>query len=433
MPGPEDVAIALKSPYYGLVFLALASQAYTDENKKSSIAQCIYIALTAFDPSTGTNFTPPLPASGLAGPSGASVPPLPGNWSLDWGPAISDDNSNVIYIASYRAPGPNNQGRPYFFSVVIRGTDTSAGFSGLMTQLAEDLRAFNTVSFADTLANGVPNPAERDRAIMAGTIANGSAQGFALIANLKSRLNHGGPPPGMGKSMNVAEALLALTEPFEAGTMPVVVTGHSLGACQAQIFAAYLGWQLNAAQPMIAHAFAPPTPGFADFVQTYQTWCPTSFFWHCEYDVVPYAYVTLPAEPGRDKIRGLEWAKANLWSAYRWPAGAQDQNGNGIGGNPCPSLPEVLVLLIDGLDPLISEQYARPTIGLMPLTGAIPMPQTVIQGMLDNMNETSGDTTSGLTQLMWQHFPPNYSERMAALYADQLAAYQWTSYYRKTS
>src|SRR5215210_2063812 len=161
-PTPAGMLAAWQSPYYGMVFLGLDIQAYTAENDWAEISQGLYVALTQTQPGTNDLYTPQLPGLGQEGAS--QTVPMPGSWSLDWGPANgvngTGDNSNVFYIASYRAKGNPNyaDGAPYFFAVAIRGTDAKVQGAALLQQIGQDLRDFNLWSWANLLSGADRGP-----------------------------------------------------------------------------------------------------------------------------------------------------------------------------------------------------------------------------------------------------------------------------------
>ena len=213
----------LSSPYYGMVFLGLANAAYTSEGD----AKAIYSDLHAvFD---SDSYLPKLPDVGQAGVEEPRS--IPGNWLLDWGPAVAEDNSNMLYIASYR----DSNNSPLFYTVCLRGTDTSSGVEGLIDQIKQDLDDFSLQSWQKVLAdNSALNLKAKPVETQAGKISIGSRDGFVKLAGLKAKLTL------EGDELILASALKALLDKQMA---PVVVTGHSLGGNQTQVVAAYLDWQ----------------------------------------------------------------------------------------------------------------------------------------------------------------------------------------------
>ena len=245
--GPSNQpGVVVPPAYYGMVILGLANQAYSAQGSAWNVIQStLYTAITE------TKYTPPLPSPGQ--PGVASPTPLSGTWSLDWGPANGQngdgDNSNLIYIASYRAQNNSNyaQNAPYFFVVSIRGTDTSVTGTPLYQQLLQDIRDFSFYSWSDLLAGKcyhqpvpppilpperltVPTPNTQDTSALSGNVATGSSLGFVRIANSSAPLNDGQPPSNNGTALTVVQALNDLLGNYP-GT-PIVVTGHSLGACR---------------------------------------------------------------------------------------------------------------------------------------------------------------------------------------------------------
>jgi hypothetical protein len=441
---PAEMLAALQSPYYGMVFLGLATQAYAAESDWSEISQALYEVLTQPNPATGDPYTPQLPGLGQAG---ASQPvPIPGNWSLDWGPANgvngTGDNSDVLYIASYRAKGNPNypDGAPYFFAVAIRGTDSQVQGPALWQQIGQDLFDFTLWSWPKLLSGAdhqllggnlsVPTPNTTDVSSLSGKVAHGSLLGFVKLANSSAPLNNGQPPSqATGSAVTVLAALNQLLSQYP-GT-PVVVTGHSLGGCQTQTMAAYLGWQLGAGTshdvPVIPQAFAPPTAGDQDFINTYQALCPNGFFWYNTYDLIPYAYITMTVNGQRES--GLAYANQNLWQAFTWPSGSQWPTGNDISGQPGPPLPPYMSALIVKLGGLLPSVYQRPNIGLMPLQGSMPQPQAVQVFLQGLGGHWVGDPpTASDAQIAWQHFPASYFQLMWQQYPDSLVHYSITTY-----
>jgi len=70
-------------------------------------------------------------------------------------------------------------------------------------------------------------------------------------------------------------------------TVPLVVTGHSLGAALAQAVSSYLAWQMagafttanqTACGLIFPNVFAPPTIGDTSFVKLYDTIFPIQLF-----------------------------------------------------------------------------------------------------------------------------------------------------------
>jgi hypothetical protein len=429
----------LSGKYYGMVWLGLASAAYTSEGKKDPW-QITLDMQTAFDPANG--YLPPLPELGQenAGyPGSPSLKTVPGSWRLDWGPAIAGDNSNLVYIASYRKPN----GDPYFFVVGIRGTDTcpdeldNFGF-GLLNQLAQDLKAFKLQPWDTYLTKGIskddittigppPNPTGQgiDDAPDGG-VANGTMEGLDKIANLLPAQpeNHGGAM----LLKPIAETLMSLVGSNE---YPVIVTGHSLGGCQTQVMASYLQWQFpNCA--VIPQPFAPPTAGDDTFID--QGLFNRGQFWVNQLDLVPYAYGTYfdngEVVADGDKL-ALVWAKDHLWKDDLWP----DTRDHG------PDLPDAISIAINtavatGLnDDLKNKSYARPWSRVVtmppatdPQTGKYLLPDVAyVEALLKAVHIGNVDPRGSLAQLLWQHFPPCYQIRLWECCRADLVYYDYKS------
>lgn len=431
-PSAAQILAALSPPagnptapaYYGMVVLGFAAQAYTQQGAAwSTIQSGLMTAIT------NTQFTPALPSPLVALSQGATVA---GTWSLDWGPANGPngdggDESNLVYIASYRALAGNPNyaaGAPMFFVVGIRGTDTADKLIPLLQQLAQDVRDFKPLPWSGVLNSGsVPTPNTTTPATLPGNIANGTSLGFIKIASSMALLNGDSAIAKKNTGLlSVAEALKALMPAGSA--VPIVVTGHSLGACQTQVMASYLAWQFPQ-NTVIPYSYAPPTAGDSDFINGYSNQCPAGQFWFNEYDVVPYAFLGVPGSQ-----TGLAFAAQHLWASYRWPQGSILVGSNtDYSGQPAPPLPSAMVDAISLLGPDIPTVYARPGNGVFGLAGAIPSPQ-VIAMLLQSMGGSLGSQSAvgGLAQLVWQHFPPCYRNLMLAQYGSQLAPFKFAAY-----
>src|SRR5688572_21896895 len=97
------------TPYYGLVWLALAQLAYTDES--AAVIRDVNSALPK-----AVAALPPLPA-----PPGTTAPAAWCSWGVDWGPCVADDNANLMFAATCRDAA---SGLPIVSAICIRGTDT---------------------------------------------------------------------------------------------------------------------------------------------------------------------------------------------------------------------------------------------------------------------------------------------------------------------
>jgi Lipase (class 3) len=387
---------------FALVWLGLASMAYIQSGNKNNAV----IAKTlryAFNPSDGAIYAPPPP-----NPSGTGA--LTGYWQVDWGPGITGDNSNLLYLVSFRQgrrPEPSTQapGAPYFFAVAIRGTDTHSGPLALIQQIAQDFNAFTLTSLKDTLA-AAPNPAQMRGFPDGGSIAHGSAGGFQRMAALTA--SYADPKTLAAKTGTIADVLLAMADAYPG--VPLVVTGHSLGGCQTQIMAAYLQRQLGPrGMTLYPNPIAPSTAGNRDFAAYYSTTFPGGHFWFNDKDIVPCGFANLDET-------------LKLWQTCAWPPGSRNPvTGADVSNAPgpaCPALLTDLVRLVGWEIKLL--HYARPSVGLEALQGTIPTPDTLYRFLRGSDPSASDDALKakamdGTTMLMWQHFPPAYYEQMAAI------------------
>lgn len=385
---------ALRTTYYALVHLSLANLAYASENDGKSVVSAVTAILA--DP----NKLPPLPAPPDADNRGAAPLPIDGYWKLDWGGDIGD-NTNGVLIMSFRdgarpaAGAPD--GVPYFFAVSIRGTDTEAWKGAEIVEIFEDLDAFGQTPWAAVLGT-LPNPSRRTiPPALTGKIANGTADGLRIISRF-------GAPLG-GQPETLAGAMAALLAEYPA--TPVVITGHSLGACLTQVVAAYLAWQLYDTQStplvdMLPNPFAPPAAGDAAFAAMYDTLFPNGHFWFNETDLVPHAWTEVLNIP-------------KLWVAQAWPAPA---GGEPPAGPKCPFAFDAVVDLWGKKVP----PYARPSVNQQALAAGLPT-QDVITAFLQSSSSTSA-WNSWSAQLLWQHMPPCYHTKIsAAVPASQLAPF----------
>lgn len=421
----------LSGPYYGMVWLGLANAAYTSEWKHDAASMTQDLKCAIQDP----NFMPPLPEPGNSGKKDAPI--LEGSWSLDWGPAIASDWSNLIYIASYRS-GPDQTGAPLFFVVGIRGTDTSTGIQGLLDQVEQDLRSFSSHSWSDYLNDGVkigwierakvgpPLNVGVGTASIAGAVATGTIQGFDKIAGLNGRFHRASD---LNKpDCPVAAALKVLLGDAD---VPVIVTGHSLGGCQTQVMTSYLAWQFPD-QTVIGHPFAPSTAGDVAFAK--QAAFSTGCFWWNSLDLVPCGYGPLSdylPEAGEEyKVKlAIAWALENFWTGFTWPDAEPTEAG--------PQLPlkDVLEIALDlGGRDVEKLNFARPVLGgmaNMKLNGKLP-PFETMRAFLRAQGQKNPDLKSSLNQVLWQHLPPNYKILLWDDYSAEMVYFNYRTYDTRT-
>lgn len=283
-PNPIDDARnkVRSSNFFALCYLMLCQLSYATENNGPTAVKQIRDSL------------PNMPAPADA--------PVAGKWVLGWGPQVNKDNSNLMYAAEFVDKATNT---PVFSAVVIRGTDTEARPSGILTQIIEDLDAADQVPFPATNATG-------------SKIAAGTKTGFdklmAFTDGAKGTVKH-----------YVGEFLKANPE------APIVVTGHSLGGCQTTVIALDLALSFPSAR-VVPTTFAAPTAGNSLFAELYQHKCPFSPRWFNDVDLVPNAFASL------DGIKAL-WKKCDR------------------------AAPDIVPLLIDGFKLLLTAKkvdYKQP-------------------------------------------------------------------------
>ncbi|HYF53568.1 MAG TPA: hypothetical protein VEA41_04865 [Salinarimonas sp.] len=365
-------------PYYGLMYLAFATLAYTDQqkNKIINIGKQLPEAVASLPP-------PPVP--------GGNAPV--GSWSVDWGPALFKEDQNLMYIASFREKGNPD---PVMTVLSIRGTDISAGWEAVLRQFFQDTRDWFQVKWDRAAGEVIWQcledlvPSDKPK------IAKGTCFGMKRLRDMKVVPS---PRPSTEK-MSALEYLASLQA--KDNDLPIVVTGHSLGGCQATVMAAYLADNLPANARILPNPFAPPTAGNSAFAQKYDKRFPDGNVWWNEYDLVPNAYAKGDAkhpEPGT-----LAYAKG-LWQKV---------------GGPGSTLVETLTVLRNTL-----PDYAQPTAGTHQLKGIVAPPSYIVDffGTMDSDPKCEPDSYKA--QLMWQHFPPCYYMQIKKQFGSDVAPYPY--------
>ena len=175
----------------------------------------------------------------------------PGGWQITWGPALSDDRANMMYVAGNGSGG---------YAVVIRGTDWD-----FVLDWIED---FTTIL-------QVPAPYGSGVKIAAGTL-------IGLITLMTMTASDG---------TTLTQYLATLPS-----TAQLYVTGHSLGGCLASALAPWLVEQGFGAATMQVYTFAGPTAGDQAFAYYYdKLFGSRATRFYNVIDLVPNAWATLPA------------------------------------------------------------------------------------------------------------------------------------------
>jgi triacylglycerol lipase len=264
---------AMTSDFFALCYLMLCQLGYADENSGDKAVTQIKTLLP----------TMPVPSGTVAG-----------KWQLGWGPRVPQDNSNSNLM--YAAEFVTTAGQPVFSVIVIRGTDTQAKPSGIVVQLVEDIGASTQVPFPAGNTAGAK-------------IAIGTKIGLDIL---------NGFTDSTGRTVKQYAADFANANPGA----PIVVTGHSLGGCQATVMAMDLSATV-ASTKIVPTTFAAPSAGNQAFIDLYQQKFPFCPRWFNTFDLVPNAFSTL------DQIK-------QLWGQCHRPA------------------PEALKLILDAFEVLLA-------------------------------------------------------------------------------
>lgn len=271
---------ALTSDYFALGYLALCAASYSDESGvPSAIEQAIETNVPSMTALTHWS--------------------TPGYWQLEWGPAITQQRlswkANLLFAASYREQSSK---LPVFTAVCIRGTDTTAGVRGVLTQLREDLGAHcqrqwgTPVEDASTFALfGCASGSESQSStpyVAAGT-----------LLGLDDLLGLTGKNQTTGDQQTVEQFLTSFVPQYASADapLPVVVTGHSLGGCQTSVVAMALqGLPLfgDGGAVIAPNSFAAPTAGNQAFADLYLKTFPHARRWYNTFDLIPFAFDALP-------------------------------------------------------------------------------------------------------------------------------------------
>jgi hypothetical protein len=361
------------TPYYGLVWLALAQLAYTDEDAR--VVKGVGIDL----PSAVASLPDLPPPPGFTAPSTSWC-----EWRVDWGPVVTRDNSNLMFVATCveRASG-----LPILAAVSIRGTDTQEHWKalGLLQQLYEDLDVGHKVPWPHVVDDpSVPcrNGGTADDV----AIAQGTCEGLKILRHMQA------PFAGQAGTVDVLTAATSLATTHVG--LPIVVTGHSLGGALTTVMAPFLAESLTAAgvrATIVPHAFAPPSAGTAGFAAKFDAEFPRGHIWWNTLDVVPNAFQNIAnAPPGTPSMTHM----LGFW---------QDHGG--------PKIGELEKLALDGFIH-VEHAYAQPRANVMTLRGSVVTP-----------GASAGCKNSWSAQLLVQHLTPQYHHLISTQLAGRVAPY----------
>lgn len=191
------------------------------------------------------------------------------DWQVAWGPGLTDDRSNMLYVAGNTVA---NQ-----YAVVVRGTDWS-----FWLDWVEDFASLlPLVLFPFQLA-----PFDQNRKVAAGTLL-----GLEVLREVT----------GVGQITNSQPVTLQTFLQENLTDADVYVTGHSLGACLASVTAAWLASVFLGASRLKVYTYAAPSAGNAAFASYYNTLFTdpttkksTAYRLYNTLDAVPNAWASLP-------------------------------------------------------------------------------------------------------------------------------------------
>lgn len=346
-PTPADIEKArqqvMTSDFFALCYLMLCQLAYTDENNGGKAVKQI------------TTLLPTMPV-----PQGT----VPGQWRLGWGPEVTHDNSNLMYAAEF----VTTSGTPVFSAIVIRGTDTQAKPSGIITQLIEDIGATTQVPFPEGNTTGAK-------------ISIGTKLGFDILDKFTDS----------GRTVQQYATAFANANPGA----PIVVTGHSLGGCQTTVMAMHLSSVVPVTSRIVPNSFAAPSAGNQAFIDLYQKTFPFCPRWFNTFDLVPMAFAELgsikqlwkqchrPAPEGfKLVIDGFEALLLLLHVGYAQQPSSSSRTLNGV----CqpPSAPTAAKAAIDQVAVEI-QQALRNVASRVHIH--IPLPNFMFNGIIDWVKE----------------------------------------------
>lgn len=360
---------AIGSSWYGNVWLALATIAYTDD-ASAQIAQVttdLPLRIAALAPLPG-------PAPGAA--------PVAGQWVTDWGPVYSNENANLMYAVSYRANGV-----PLFAAISIRGTDTSEMYTplGLCTQLAQDFDVKQMVAWQQILdgtTNGCTPTFSANPPPSQAAIAHGSCEGLSDLLAMTATLSQ--PLPNAPSGPIGIQAYVEFLANAYAG-LPIVVTGHSLGGCQTTVLALYLA-QMCGKAVIVPHPFAPPSAGNSAWNTLYANAFTNGQIWWNTADVAPNAFQNVEGAP--TTTSSLSHI-LQMWTDYG--------DGPAISGTDANAVADFQK---------VGGTYQH-LVNSMPPANVQTLNGTYMTPQADGPGKTCTD--DWLTQLMLQHFPPMYA------------------------
>ena len=184
-----------------------------------------------------------------------------GDWQLDWGPVVTDSNSNLIYVAK------NISEESPAYAIAIRGTNVNS-----LENILEDFQVLTLVEFPYGMAGD--------------SLAIGPMDGFSKILAAHD-----------SKSQTTLEEYLKSVVTSEK--IPLFITGHSQGGGLAPLFAYWLITHETLKDKFIFSTLAFAGPGWfnKNFRDNFLNNLPVdaSFKMYVNsLDMIPYGYSNLP-------------------------------------------------------------------------------------------------------------------------------------------
>lgn len=229
-------------------------------------------------------------ANGRMGVAGALKTILNGNWSLEWGPSISNSpvtidkkkyyvTDNAIFMARYNGDGKDYKGPKYVIAVAGTNPFSMRGWLDedfLVSETKSWPADFLTITDADA---NVKNP----------LISKGTYEGLQTLMSIKS----GG---------STILDYIKNNSAFKNTSVEIAVAGHSLGGALSPTLAVALAQSLKGLSgfsnlQFSAYPTAGPTPGNSDFAQVLNDKLATYDAIYNMMDAVPQAWNNLTAIP----------------------------------------------------------------------------------------------------------------------------------------
>lgn len=188
--------------------MTLSTLAYVNENNTSYIKDSLIIQLQNSSYATG------------------------GNWVLDWGPALSPDKANMMYVAKDTSVTPPG------YCIAVRGTDWCFPFDW-----KQDLGAIEFVKYPFSSGSG-------------DSVSYGALEGLNALLAMTDSVT--------GKTLS------QYLNDFPSGTNRMFITGHSLGGQLATILSSwFLDNGYSSKFKLKAYTYAAPSVGNQNYADHY--------------------------------------------------------------------------------------------------------------------------------------------------------------------